>query len=343
MTQTKKASPADDGFYMPAEWVQHSCTWMAWPCRVGLWHDEDATRLAYANVANTISRFEIVKMLVPAAHLVKARTHLNSNVEIVEIEIDDSWARDSGPNFLLNGKGEIAGSCWQFNAWGGKYAPYDQDALMGRRILELEGARIFSSELCAEGGGITVDGEGTIITTESCFLNSNRNPDWTKQEVEDELCRTLGAEKVLWIPGDVEEMETNGHIDGVAAFVKPGVVLVEISTNEQNPYYSTGRMNADALSGQKDAKGRTLHIEFIETGSLENVNSDKDCRSYINSYLANGCVIVPGYDNEQDKVAVETYQRLYSEREIVQVQIAAIAEGGGGIHCITQQQPEAIN
>jgi agmatine deiminase len=214
---------------------------------------------------------------------------------------------------------------------------------MRQRILEREGAQIFSSELCAEGGGITVDGEGTIITTESCFLHPNRNPDWTKQEVEDELCRTLGAEKVLWIPGDEEEIETNGHIDGAAAFVKPGVVLVEISKDEQNPYYSTGRMNTDALIGQKDAKGRTLQLEFIETGLLENVAFNKDCRSYINSYLANDCVIVPGYDNSVDENAIDTYQRLYPERKVVQVQINALAEGGGGIHCITQQQPETIS
>ncbi|MFT5350169.1 MAG: agmatine deiminase, partial [Gammaproteobacteria bacterium] len=333
-------SPADSGFYMPAEWTPHSCTWMAWPCRDGMWKNEPATRQAYANVANAIAQFEPVKMLASPRHVNGARDHLDEGVEVVEMEIDDSWTRDTGPNFLVNKSGDVAGSCWKFNAWGGNYQPYDQDALMGERILAHEKLRVFSSELIAEGGGITVDGEGTIITTESCFPHSNRNPGWSREKIEHELCRTLGAEKVIWIPGDVAEIETNGHIDGIAAFVKPGVVLVEIGADEDDPYYATGELNTAALHGQTDAKGRPLRLEFICTSSYANVESDKDCRSYVNSYLANGAVIVPAYNSERDVQAVETYARLYPQREIVQVEILAIAEGGGAIHCITQQQPE---
>ncbi len=337
-------SPLDAGFYMPADWALHSCTWMAWPCRYGMWSNEQATQQSYANVANIIARFEPVKMLTQPQHSNDARHLLGENVEVIEMAIDDSWARDSGPNFLINDKGELAGSTWQFNAWGNKYDPYDQDALMGSRILELENAKIYSSDLIAEGGGITVDGEGTIITTECCFPNSNRNPDWSRQEIEDELCRTLGAEKVIWIPGDAEDKETDGHIDGTAAFISPGVVLVEVNTDPADSRYSVGQENTAALRGQVDARGRSLQLEFISEGSYGNINSPKDCRSYINSYLVNSAVIVPGYDdNERDKIAVETYQRLYPEREIVQVQIKAIAEGGGSIHCITQQQPEPVN
>jgi len=340
--QSNVINPVDAGFYMPAEWAPHSCTWMAWPGREGLWSNDLATRQAYANVANTIARFEPVKMLVPTRHLGDARSYLGDKVEVIKMAIDDSWARDSGPNFLINDKGELAGSAWRFNGWGGKYHPYDQDALMASRILEREGARIFSSELTAEGGGITIDGEGTIITTESCFLNPNRNPGWSKQEVEVELCRTLGAEKVIWIPGDVNDTETDGHIDGIAAFVEPGVVLVEVEADQDDPYYSVGQENTHALRDQTDAKGRSLHLEFINSGSYADVITGKDCRSYINSYLANGAVIVPGYDHERDEKAVETYRHLYPDREVVQVQIKDIAEGGGGIHCITQQQPEVF-
>jgi agmatine deiminase len=339
--QNKLPNPVDAGFYMPAEWARHTCTWMAWPCREGMWNDEQATRQSYADVANVIARFEPVKMLMQARYVDDARHLLGDNIEIIEMEIDDSWARDTGPNFLINNKGELAGSCWEFNAWGNKYDPYDQDALMGSRILELEKASIYTSDLIAEGGGITVDGEGTIITTECCFPKSNRNPDWSKEEIETELCRTLGAEKVIWIPGDAEEVETDGHIDGAAAFIKPGVVLLEIAPDPSDPRYCIGQQHIAALTDQVDAKGRSLQLEFISEGSYDNVKSDKDCRSYINSYLANDTVIVPGYgDNEGDKVAVETFQRLFPDREIVQVQIEAIAEGGGGIHCITQQQPE---
>ena len=186
---------------------------------------------------------------------------------------------------------------------------------------------------------ITVDGEGTVITTESCFLNKNRNPGWSKQEIEAELCRTLGTEKVIWIPGDVKETETDGHIDGIAAFVEPGVVLVEVNPDKTDPHYSVGQENMAALKDQTDARGRKLQLEFIDEGIYHKDVWNGGCSSYINSYLANGAVIVPGYEYDRDQAAVETYRRLYPEKEVVQVQINNIAVGGGGVHCITQQQP----
>jgi agmatine deiminase len=330
--------PRDFGLYMPGEWVEHSCCWMAWPSREGIWANSEATQQDYANVANSIARFEPVKMLVPSRKLDGANRLLGDGVEVIEMPIDDSWARDSGPNFLIGGD-KLAGSTWVFNAWGGKYEPYDQDALMGRRILERAGARRFSSSLVAEGGGITVDGEGTVITTESCFLNDNRNPAWSRGEVEAELCRTLGVEKVIWIPGDPEETETDGHIDGIAAFIEPGRVLVEINRDKTDPHYMVGVRNSKALKDQVDAKGRKLELEFIQEGIYHADQWNGGCSSYINSYLANGAVIVPGYGYDRDAQAIETYRAIYPEREIVQVRIYNIAPGGGGVHCITQQQP----
>ncbi len=335
---TKLEDPRNHGLYMPGEWIEHSCCWMAWPSRDGLWPNPEATEQDYANVANTIARFEPVKMLVPPGKLESAKALLGDNVEVIEMPIDDSWARDSGPNFLIGGN-TLAGSTWVFNAWGGKYAPYDQDALMGQRILERVGARQFASSLVAEGGGITVDGEGTIITTDSCFLNENRNPAWSRREVEAELCRTLGADKVIWIPGDPEDTETDGHIDGIAAFIEPGRVLVEINQDTSDPHYSVGVSNTDALKDQVDAKGRKLELEFIQEGIYHGEQWNGGCSSYINSYLANGAVIVPGYGYDRDGEAVETYRTLYPDREVVQVPINDIAIGGGGVHCITQQQP----
>ncbi|NKB36478.1 MAG: agmatine deiminase family protein [Gammaproteobacteria bacterium] len=328
---------------MPGEWETHTRTWMAWPCRQNMWRDETRTRQNYADVANAIVQFEPVRMIVPAELITEARQMLSASVELIEIKIDDSWARDTGPNFLINDKGDLAGSCWDFNAWGGNYQPYDQDALMGERILELEGCQVFKSDLIAEGGGVSVDGEGTVITTNSCFLHKNRNPEWTKEDVEQELLRTLGAEKVIWIPGDEAEIETNGHVDGVAAFVKPGVVLLEAGLDKNDAYFETGEINLEALRGQTDARGRELQLKTICTGDYKKIESERDCRSYINSYIANKAVFVPGYNDERDEAAIETYQDLYPEREIVQIPILEIAEGGGGIHCITQQQPLAGN
>jgi len=334
--------PRDFGYYMPAEWAEHSCCWMAWPCREGLWADDEATRRDYANVANAIARFEPLKMLAPAHKTADARRLLDNTVEVIEMAIDDSWARDSGPNFLVGGD-RLAGSDWVFNAWGEKYHPYDQDALMGSRILELAGAQRFSSWLIAEGGGITVDGEGTIITTESCFLNKNRNPGRSRQEIERELCRTLGGEKVIWIPGDVEETETDGHIDGIAAFIEPGRVLVEVNPDKTDPHYGVGIENTAALKNQTDARGRKLELEFIDEGIYHEDTWNGGCSSYINSYLANGAVIVPAYGYDRDPSAVETYALLYPEKEIVQVPIHHLSLGGGGVHCITQQQPVHTN
>jgi agmatine deiminase len=331
--------PRDEGYHMPAEWAHHRCCWMAWPCRQGVWVNVRATQTAYASVANAIARFEPVRMLVPASKVSAARPLLHDSVEIIEMPIDDSWTRDSGPNFLINDFGELAGATWVFNAWGMKYRPYDQDALMAARILQRAGAREFTSTLVAEGGGVTVDGEGTVITTESCFLNRNRNPGWTKAEIEAELCRTLGAQKVLWMPGDPEETETDGHVDGIAAFVEPGRVLVEVNPDRSDPHYDVGQRNLAALKSQTDAKGRRLEIELIHEGIYHPGIWNGGCSSYVNSYLANGAVIVPGYGYDRDQAAVATYQRLYPRRQIVQIPINDIAIGGGGVHCITQQQP----
>ncbi len=334
--------PRDLGLFMPGEWEKHTCCWMAWPARVDLWPNIEATIKSYADVANAIAEFEPVNLLVLPSMLDDARAYLSKNVEIIEMSIDDSWTRDSGPNFLINDSGLLAGSTWEFNAWGDKFRPYDQDALMGSRILDWVSVDEYISTMIAEGGGITVDGEGTVITTESCFPNKNRNPHLTKKEIESELCRTLGASKVIWIPGDPNETGTDGHIDGIAAFIEPGRILVEISPDSSDPHYRVGQNNVKALKNIKDAKGRTLEIDFIYEGDYSVLEFD-ECRSYINSYLANGAVIVPGYNHERDLLAVETYQKIYPDREVVQIQISDIAIGGGGIHCITQQQPNITN
>jgi agmatine deiminase len=342
LSAVSKLDPRDFGFYMPGEWATHGACWMAWPSRSDSWAMKEGTRREYADVANAIARFEPLNMLVPTRKLDEARALLGKGVRIIELSIDDSWARDSGPNFLVNADGELAGSTWTFNSWGGKHLPFDQDALMGQRILETAGVRRFASSMVCEGGAITVDGDGTIITTESCLLNPNRNPAMTRAQIEAELCRTLGAEKVIWLPGDPEETETDGHVDGVAAFIEPGRVLVEINSDATDPHYAVGQRNLAALRGQKDARGRTLEIEFIEEGHYHPGLWNGGCSSYINSYLANGAVIVPGYGYDRDPLAVETYRRIYPQREIVQVQIGHIAQGGGGVHCITQQQPAPV-
>jgi agmatine deiminase len=244
-------NPADLGFYMPGEFAPHTCCWMAWPSRAGEWGDAAATALQYADVANAIARFEPVMMVAPPHRAAAARALLGKDVSVIEMPIDDSWARDSGPNFLINGAGELAGSKWQFNAWGKKYHTYDQDALMGSRILQHVRVKEFTSRMVAREAFRSM-AEGTYH--HRSLLNPNHNPTWSRAEIEAELCRTLGAEKVIWLPGDVEETETDGHVDGVAAFIEPGRVLMEINPDKTDPHYHVGQENLAAMRGKTDAR-----------------------------------------------------------------------------------------
>jgi len=327
---------ASAGFHMPAEWQAHARCWMAWPSREGF--NSEATCRNYAEVAKVISSFEPVSMVVHPRDREMAQAVLGNDIECVEIPIDDGWFRDNGPNFLITDHGDVAAACFAFNAWGGNYEPFDDDAQAGPRLLSQLGLRMFQSEMTAEGGGITVDGEGTLITTETCFLNPNRNPGWSKGEVEAELCRMLGVTKVIWIPGDPYEDETNGHVDGLAAFVAPGRVLVEAALDRAHPRYDILMENRRALEGQTDAMGRALDLIFIED-AWQCDGGGRFCTSYINSYIANGAVIVPSYGLPADDRARAIYQQLFPQREVVSLRIDDIAPGGGGIHCITQQQP----
>lgn len=340
---TINKSPADYGFRMPAEWEPHERTWMMWPCRAVVWPNINKTKKEYVKVAQAIREFEPLTMVVNPEDESEAREMLGNNIDILVAPIDDSWARDAGPNFLINDKGQLAGSAWTFNAWGESYATFDNDNAIGEKILASTGAAAFISTLIAEGGGVLVDGEGTVITSETCFLNPNRNPGWTKGEVEKELLRTLGASKVIWVPGNADEDETNGHIDGLAQYIRPGVVLAEVTYDMEHPWYDIMQDNIRALSGQTDAKGRPIDIVYIEDAHGCKTIGETFCTSYLNSLIVNGAVIMPKYGVPADERARAVYQGLFPDRKIVQLEINNIAVGGGGIHCITQQQPKTVN
>ncbi len=266
---------------------------------------------------------------------------LGSDIDILVTPIDDSWARDAGPCFLVDGKGNRAGVNFTFNAWGGKYDPFDKDNAFSSFVLSQTGVRQYDSKLVAEGGGLSVDGEGTILTTESCFPNKNRNPDWTRAEIEDELLDMLGGEKVIWLPGNVEETETDGHVDGIAVFVRPGVVLIENAGNPGDEFHHIMLDNIAALENQLDASGRKIELVKIAVAHDADMVGDIFCNSYVNSYLVNGGIVMPCYGVSADDEAREAFQQLFPERRIVQIPINNIALGGGGIHCITQQEPAA--
>lgn len=338
---TERKAQKDAGFFMPAEYAPHKRTWMMWPTRAEVWNDMTATRTNYAAVAHAIRDFEPLTMLVRPEHVAEAKSMLGADIEILEAPIDDSWARDAGPNFLIDGRGNRAGAVFSFNAWGKKYHPFDGDAAAARTILDAAGVSAYASPLIAEGGGVSVDGEGTILTTETCFPNSNRNPGWSRDEIEAELKAMLGGEKVIWLPGIAEEVETDGHVDGIAAFVAPGVVLMEGAGAPDGEWHQQIKANIAAMTGQTDAKGRPIQLHFIPAADAAESDCEKFCRSYINSYIVNGGVVIPKYGIPADDEVCEVFEGLFPGRRIVMVPIPQIAIGGGGIHCITQQEPQA--
>lgn len=328
------------GYRMPAEFEPHAATWMAWPCRRELWGDAIATvKQDYARVARTISRFEPLMMVARPEDAAEARRACGPGAEVVELPIDDSWTRDTGPTFLVNGRGGLVATAWKFNAWGDKYHPYDQDALLARRIASRVPAPVAASSMALEGGAVLSDGEGTLVTTESCLLNSNRNPGWSKTEVEIELKRMFGAEQVLWLPGDPGESETDGHIDGLMAFAAPGVAVVETCTDSSDPRCAVLRENRRALELASDARGRPLALLPIEEAPRDADAGPRYCRSYVNYYCVNGAVIAPAYGFESDRRVEDLLKSAYPRREVIMLPIGKIAIGGGGFHCITQQQP----
>jgi len=338
----------DSGWRMPAEWARHAATWMIWPHNQALWESGWQVNLAdvqrdYARVAAAIARFEPVKMVVDPSALQSARALCGANIELVELAVDDSWCRDSGPSFVCHPQDGLAGLSWRFNAWGGK-SQHGHDRSLGRRILDQLGLDGFSTPLCNEGGAIHVDGEGTLITTESVLLNPNRNPGVSKAEFEACFARYLGISKTIWLPGDPQYVTgdmTDGHVDGVCAFARPGVLLVDATHEHGSVYAEVVRENRRALALATDAQGRHFELlDLYEASAAVDQDAEVFCASYTNFYIANGAIIMPAYGIAADADAAAQLAHAFPGREIVPVRIDHIAHGGGGIHCITQQQPE---
>ncbi len=341
-TNTVNGIHSPSGFRKPGEFERHERTWMIWPHREDLYEDRLAPmQTEYVNIVAAISQFEPVTVVAHPDHEETARKRLGNLADVVAIPVDDFWTRDCGPSFVSNAEGKLAGVDWRFNAWGGKHAPWEQDNQLAARILQREGAEVRVSWLTTEGGSFALDGEGTLIITETSVLNPNRNPGVNKALAESELKAMLGVEKVVWLPGDPMDKETDGHIDGMCAYVRPGVVLFESNPDPRDPHSRILRENLACLQSQTDAKGRAFETIPLEEAIEAEVTSNIFCRSYINFYIANGGVIVPGYGIPGDAGALATIQAAYPDRKVVMVQVNAIAAGGGAIHCITQEQPAA--
>ena len=309
---------------MPAEIAPHERTLMAWPCRRELWGDALAdARRETAGVANAVAAFEPVLMVCRPGHGAEARAQLAGEVEIWEAAIDDSWLRDSGPIFVDDGRGIQFG----FNAWGEKFPPWDDDATIAGRLCDHLGRPWERSPMILEGGAIAVDGAGTLVTTEECLLNPNRNPDWSREQIEAELRARLGVERIVWLPyGLLEDRDTDGHVDLVAAFARPGVVAL-LAVDDDNP-------NAPRLAADREAL-RAADLEVVDVRGL--AYDGEVAVSPMNLYVCNGAVII----SDADERAFQDVRAAFGDREVVGVAAEALAYGGGGPHCITQQVPSA--
>lgn len=337
--------PIQKDFKMPAEWSKHQRTFMEWPIKEAGWPDPFKEVLdAFADVAKKIAQFEPVTMIVRPDLASQAAQMCGPQVEILKMEHDDSWMRDNGPTFLVNDRGELAGINWLFNAWGGKY-PYEMDNLIASKVLEHFGVPCYNAPFIMEGGSIHVDGEGTLLTTEECLLNKNRNPHLTRDDIERHLKDYLNVQKVIWLKRGLYGDDTDGHVDNVACFARPGVIILQATSDPGNPNYERSRENLDTLKNATDAQGRKLEIIQIEQPSEDHYHEIPLTLSYLNFYFVNGGIILPvfgGKHQSTDKSAQEVLAKVFPDRKIVTVDGMPIIRGGGNVHCITQQMPEGI-
>ena len=333
-------TPAAAGFIMPAEWEPHARCWMAWPCRKETWGDGlEAAEKAYAEVARAIADFEPVTMVCNPSNVTEASLACGQGIDILPLDIDDSWTRDTGPTFLVDWRGRLGAVNWRFNAWGESYRHYRHDADLARRIADRAKAARFDAPFVLEGGSIHTDGEGTLLVTEQCLLNSNRNPQMSRGQIEAGLRDHLGIAKVIWLAGGLEDDMTDGHVDNVACFVRPGMVLALSEDDPSDGNYAMLEENIDCLSDSTDASGQPIKVVRMPQPPRRDRQGQRMPLSYLNFYLANGAVIMPAFEVPQDERAYRILRDLFPDRKVVQVAATDIVVGGGGIHCITQQQP----
>ena len=357
-----RGTPAKDRFRMPAEWEPHAGAWMLWPERPDNWRaSAEPAQRAYAAVASAIARSEPVTMGVSADHFDDARKALPAGVRVVEISSNDAWMRDVGPTFVVDGRGRKRGVDWMFNAWGGKaggaYANWELDDQVAAKVLEIENCGRYRAPFILEGGAIHVDGQGTLLTTEECLLNPNRNPTLRRPQIESLLEGYLGVREIIWLSRGVFNDETDGHVDNLCCFVRPGVVVLTWCDDPEDPQYDISRAAFEVLQKAKDGRGRRLTIhKLLQPGPLymtdaeaAGIETSPECKprrcgdrlagSYVNFYIANRHIVMPLLDARTDGAAKAALAKLFPRRRVIGVPSREILLGGGNIHCITQQQP----
>ena len=358
-------------YRMPAEYAPHRATLMIWPVRPGSWgKDPGAAQAAFLRVFEAVTQSEDLYLLAGPEEIEQARAATAcldpGRLHLLCIDSDDAWARDVGPTFVQNEAGQLKGISWRFNAWGGEvdglYADWRKDDAVAPAFCQAAGLPWEdAAPFVLEGGSIHSDGEGTLLVTESCLLSAGRNPSLSRAEIEAELCRRLGAEKVLWLPRGIYNDETNEHVDNVCAFVGPAEVVLAWTDDENDPQYPLSAAGLDYLQRVTDAKGRKLTVHKLPIPDHPILCSEADCdayefapgedvrepgerlaASYVNFYFTNDAVLVPQFGGENaasDERACAILRSLCPGRRVIGLPARDILQGGGNIHCITQQIP----
>lgn len=339
-------NPKDLNYTMPPEWGKHERTFISWPVKASMCFPEDHESVCqgYADIITAISEFEPVTVVVNPDELEAVVDYLieGPRVTLLPIEHSDAWLRDNGPTFVVNDDGVLGGVNWKFNAWGGKYSPWDLDDKVAPQILESLFVTCFDAPLVMEGGSIHSDGEGTLLTTEECLLNTNRNPELGRRDIENHVRNYTGTEHMIWLKRGLSGDETDGHVDNIACFAAPGKVIIQVCDDPQDENYEITLENLHILENAVDARGRKL--EIIKIGQPPRVDHE-DCRltlSYLNFYFVNGGIILPvfgGTAAETDKLAEQVLAGVFPDRRIRTVNGMAVIREGGNVHCTTQQMP----
>ena len=363
MPRVHHTTPAADGYHMPGEHAPQDEVWMVWPERPDNWREGAAPAQAcFAAVAEAIAAVTPVTMAVSAGQYATARSLLPDAVRVVEMSTDDSWMRDTGPTFVVDGKGGRRGIQWEFNAWGGHvdglYAPWDRDNAVAGKVCEVMRADSYKPGIVLEGGSIHTDGDGTLFTTEECLLHPSRNPSLSKTEIEQVLKDSLGVDKVVWLPAGLVGDETNGHVDNLMHVVRPGEVMLSWTDEPDDVQFPVCQSAFDVLRSTTDARGRRLAVHKIPlpgplyrddaeaagvaaSAGMERGAGERLAGSYANFLITNGRIVLPLLDPARDGTAREVLAEAFPGYEIVGVPAREILLGGGNIHCITQQVPAA--
>jgi agmatine deiminase len=341
------ATPPSLGYRMPAEWEPHEATWLSWPHNPETWPGKlDRVPAIFADIVAALHEHEEVRILAGSDELersaraaLRARGCESPNVRFWRIPTNDAWMRDHGPIFVVHPERGVAMTDWRYNAWGGKYPPYDLDDAVPSRLNETLRMPLFEPGIVLEGGSIDVNGRGTLLTTESCLLNPNRNPGLTRHEIEAKLLDFLGASNVLWLGDGIVGDDTDGHVDDLTRFVGPSTVVSAVEEDPMDENHRALSDNLVRLRRMTDEAGRPLEVVPLPMPPAIRHEGHRLPASYANFHIGNGAVLVPVFGHDRDDVACDTLARLFPGRRVARIPSTDLVLGLGAIHCLTQQQP----